>query len=299
MDTQAIQADQTEFRGGAVLSPLAPLQQADMTLGEPGPLSSDTAAFEGLSIPSVVTHELRAPIQALTISAGLLVGEHTVASSPQARKLAGLIVRQSLWLQATVENLLCAAAIQRGRLGLRCQPLELRDVMASITPVVRPLLQQKEQTLRVRVDHDVPAVEGDRHRIGQILVNLLVNASKYSPRATRIDVFASVFGAGDQQWIRLTVADRGPGLPPEGAGALFAPFQRGTSTETMYEAGAGLGLAIVRAIVEAHGGHVGAEPRLGGGACFWFSLPATTQESDGRQAATPQRRTVRARRAAC
>jgi two-component system sensor histidine kinase KdpD len=98
-------------------------------------------------------------------------------------------------------------------------------------------------------------------------VNLILNASKFAPEGTRIDVVIGLRPG----LLRVTVADRGPGIPPGSGALLFDAFYRAPSTA--HQDGVGLGLAIVKAIVQAPGGSVGAEPRRGGGSRFWFELP--------------------------
>jgi two-component system sensor histidine kinase KdpD len=110
----------------------------------------------------------------------------------------------------------------------------------------------------------------DSRRIGQVLINLIANASKYSGHGTRITVSAIRRGGV----VRLSVADRGPGLPGGDPARLFLPFTRSLEAGRTGIDGAGLGLAIVKSIAELHGGMAGAAPRKGGGSLFWVELPA-------------------------
>src|SRR5205085_7853045 len=113
-------------------------------------------------------------------------------------------------------------------------------------------------------------VLADSRRLGQVLINLILNASKFGAANTSIDVTVSVRGNA----VRVAVADRGPGVAPEQAQRLFEPYYRAPATAGSGKDGVGLGLSIVKSIIEAHGGLVGVESRRGGGARFWFSVPS-------------------------
>ncbi len=239
-----------------------------------GPIVNVAGSSEVLpaGFSSAVAHELRGPLMALATSAELLVDDFEQLDRAQIREMVVAIRCRALWLEGLIENLLCAAAIRDGRLRLHLQPVQLADVVHEVLLVVEPLLSQRQQRPHVhdlRPAEDSALVAADSRRVGQALVNLVLNANKYAPRDTDIDVSLSQRG----DFVRVSVADRGPGLPPGGADPLFRPFHRAESAITSGKDGLGLGLAIVKSIIEAHGGRVGAYNRRGGGACFWFELP--------------------------
>jgi two-component system, OmpR family, sensor histidine kinase KdpD len=221
----------------------------------------------GMRAFSMVAHELRGPLMALATSSELLVEDFDRLPQTQVREMVAGIHGRALWLQGLVENLLAAATLQEGRLHLHIQPTSLIEVVREVQQVVQPLLNRRGQQLRVRPRGRLPEVPADSRRIGQVLVNLVLNASKFSPDGTAIEVTLSSRGGG----ILVSVLDRGPGLPEGLAERLFEPFYRAPTTEN--QEGIGLGLAIVKSIVERHGGRVGAEDRPEGGARFWFELP--------------------------
>ena len=223
---------------------------------------------EELSLLSVVAHELRNPLSSLALSSQLLVEDFEVLDPEQARRMAVAVHRGATWLQGLVENLLCAVTISEGRFQILPQPISLTEVVMEIKPVVEPLLAHRGQRLRLRSPERLPDVVADGRRIGQVLVNLILNASKFSEPSTPIDVLL----ISSQENVRVSVADRGPGLP-EGSERLFKPFYRTAAAVRSGKEGVGLGLAIVRWIVEAHDGRVGANNRRGPGARFWFELP--------------------------
>ena len=121
---------------------------------------------------------------------------------------------------------------------------------------------------------DPPKVKADKRRIVQVLVNLISNANKYGPAGEEICLEVSV----NPKTARLIVKDRGPGIPQDQRGNLFGRFVYPNEGTEISQAGAGLGLSVVKAIVEAHGGEVGMDDRPGGGAEFWFTLPVVSEE---------------------
>jgi K+-sensing histidine kinase KdpD len=210
-----------------------------------------------------VRDELRAPLDALESAAAQLADAAGALEPDRIRAAAGGIHEKAAELHALVENLLCDALLRNGELRLNPQPVDVRDLLQDAAPVVRPVLAQRGQRLHPRISTRVVAL-ADRRRAAQALVNLVHNASRFSAGGAAVEVQAT----RRAQRVRIAVLDQGPGLPdglPEGdPSAVFCDAA----------SSGGLGLAVVRAIVEAHGGVAGAEPRPSGGACFWFELPA-------------------------
>jgi signal transduction histidine kinase len=222
-----------------------------------------------LTVLATVAHELRGPLTALATSSELLAEDFLHLDPEQVQSMLAAMHRRTLWLQGLVENLLCAATIREGRLQLYRQSLSMSDLLADVQAVIEPLLAQRGQRLRVRLPQRLPEVLADSRRLGQVLVNLILNASKFGAANTSIDVTVSVRGTV----VNVAVADRGPGVSPEQAHRLFEPYYRAPATAGSGKDGVGLGLSIVKSIVEAHAGSVGVESRRGGGARFWFELP--------------------------
>ena len=146
---------------------------------------------------------------------------------------------------------------------------ELVAVFAGYHPFGKPLLDKRGQRLTVELPAAIPTVEADPRRTVQVLVNLLSNASKYGPEHSAIAVEAVARDGS----VRVSVADRGPGIPPEYRRRLFRRFVPPSPGSNDAQYGTGLGLSVVKAIVEAHGGRVGVDDRQGGGSIFWFTLP--------------------------
>jgi two-component system, OmpR family, sensor histidine kinase KdpD len=250
----------------ATLSSVADQGEPDRRVG--GANQVPTPQHE-LTVLATVAHELRGPLTALATSSELLAEDFLHLDPQQVKGMLAAMHRRTLWLQGLVENLLCAATIREGRLQLYRQSLSMSDLVEDVHAVVDPLLAQRGQRLRVRLPHHVPEVLADSRRLGQVLVNLILNASKFGAANTAIDL--TVTARGDV--IRVAVADRGPGVAPDQAQRLFEPYYRAPATAGSGKDGVGLGLSIVKSIVEAHAGSVGVESRRGGGARFWFELP--------------------------
>lgn len=234
----------------------------------------------GLAVFSTVAHELRGPLMALATSAELLVADLDQLTPVQIREMVAAIHCRALWLQELVENLLCAGRLREGRLAVHVQTLNLIEVVTEVRQVVYPLLKRRDQSLRIRetAPGTLREVRADGRRLGQVLVNLILNASKFSPPGTNIEVIL----AAREGTMRVTVADRGPGFPAGLVEQLFEPFFRSPTSHVVPRAGVsgaaapegvGPGLAIVKEIILRHGGFVGAANRRGGGARFWFELP--------------------------
>ncbi len=231
-----------------------------------------------LTVLATVAHELRGPLTALAQSSELLAEDFLSLDPEQIKSMLGAMHRRTLWLQGLVENLLCAATLREGRLSLFRQSLSLTDLFADVDAVVGPILAQRGQRLRVRLHRPLPEVLADSRRLGQVLINLILNASKFGAADTPIDVTISAREGA----VRVSVADRGPGVPADQVDRLFQPYYRAPSTADTVKDGVGLGLSIVKSIVEAHGGCVGIESRRGGGARFWFSLPTVARTTSAK-----------------
>lgn len=216
------------------------------------------------SLLSAISHDLRTPLTALVGLADSLTLTGEALPSAQM-ELVQAIREEALRTSVLVNNLLDMARLQAGNVRLRreWQPLE---------EVVGAALQSRAAGLaqhRVCIDlpADLPLLEFDAVLIERVLCNLLENAAKYTPEGSRIEISARLLG----EEIEILVADNGPGLPLGREAMLFEKFTRGQEESDI--PGVGLGLAIARAIVEAHQGRIWAENRPGGGARFIFTLP--------------------------
>jgi len=215
---------------------------------------------------SSVSHDLRTPLASITGTASsLLEGDATFDLSTR-RILLETLYEEAERLNRLVRNLLDMTRLQSGALRVSKEWHPLEEVIgAALGRMERPL---RGRPVVTRVPADLPLVPIDDVLIEQVLINLLENAVKYTPAGSEIELVARLSNGG----VMVGVADRGTGIPPEDEARLFEKFYRGRSSVSH---GAGLGLAICRGIVEAHGGRIWAENRSGGGAIFQFTLPLT------------------------
>jgi two-component system sensor histidine kinase KdpD len=215
-----------------------------------------------------VSHNLRTPLAAITGAASSLV-EQDVLLKPNVRlELAKTIAEESEQLARLVSNLLDMTRLEGGNLRLQLVPHAIEDVVGAAFTVMERRMQGRG--VRTQIPPDLPPVRVDGILIQEVLVNLIDNALKYSPAGSELEVRA----AANDGMVRVSVCDRGPGLAPDEAERVFEKFYRGKAQGQT--AGVGLGLAICKSIVEAHGGKIVAENRDGGGAVFHIDLqPAT------------------------
>ncbi len=215
-----------------------------------------------------ITHEFRTPISALAASTELLLDQADDLKPDELRSLLNSLYMGIVGLQTLVDNLLESARLEAGRFRVFPRPIELGEIIADATHIMQPLLIRHGKQLLVELPTIIPVVQADSRRITQVLVNLLSNANKYSPDDTKIAIHVTV----DGDWARVAVADQGPGISPDFRPSLFRRFVRPESGTGKSRYGAGLGLPVVKAIVEAHGGEVGVDDRPEGGSVFWFTL---------------------------
>jgi PAS domain S-box-containing protein len=216
-----------------------------------------------------VAHEFRTPLSALAASVELLLDQAPDLSTAELGELLTSLHLGVLGLQTLIDNLLESASIETGHFHVHPRPAHLGDIVAEALATMQPLLDKHGQCLVVELPAAIPTVQADPRRTVQVLINLLSNASKYGPDDSEIEVSTTVQG----KWARVSVADSGPGIPPEYRAHLFRRFVSPRSGLDHAQVGAGLGLSVVKAIVEAHGGEVGVAGRPDGGSAFWFTLP--------------------------
>jgi PAS domain S-box-containing protein len=221
-----------------------------------------------------VAHEFRTPLSALAASVELLMDQAPDLSAAELEELLASLHLGVLGLQTMIDNLLEGASIETGHFRAHPRPCNIADSIAEAIRTMQPLLDKHEQRLVVELPAAIPVVYADPRRTVQVLVNLLSNASKYGPDEAEIKVGAT--GLGD--WVRVAVVDSGPGVPAEHRGDLFRRFVHPDPDNDKAPVGAGLGLSVVKGIVEAHEGQVGIDDRPGGGAIFWFTLPAGSNQ---------------------
>ena len=213
---------------------------------------------------SIVSHELRTPLAGILGYSSLLMKRDF--TEDEARRYVEVINTQGRRLQSLVEEFL---DVERAESGI-----ELREEVFDLGPLLEDearvaAAEAPRHRLEVSLGAGTLPVRGDPDRLAQVYANLLANAIKYSPDGGAIDVDASL----DEGVVRVQVRDEGVGIPLEHQSRIFTKFFRAEARESGF-AGTGLGLAVSREIVEAHGGRIGFASAPGAGSSFWFELPA-------------------------
>jgi len=214
-----------------------------------------------------ISHQLLTPITSIRAAADLLTASPT-DESKAADRLISSIARNTQRLQGLVEELLDMARLQRGEATLSRELWDLKTIVRESAAAIEPLAGGKEQTLEVEIPSSPCPVVADRGRLEQVLLNLLSNSCKFTPRQGHIK--ATLQDEGREYLV--SVADDGPGIPLAEQSQIFERFYT-NSHAPGEKTGAGLGLAIARTVVELHGGRIWVESQGDRGSTFFFTLP--------------------------
>ena len=221
------------------------------------------------SLLSALSHDLRTPLAGLTGLAESLQMTEPGLSAAQ-HEIAEELVASAMRMSAQVNNLLDMARFESGEFRLSSSWNSVEEMIGSAVRLSKRILASR--TLKTDVPADLPLVKCDAVLIERVLVNLLENAAKYTPPDATVELVA--LSVGDE--MRVTVADNGPGIRPGTEQEIFNKFSRGVRESAI--SGVGLGLAICKAIVEAHGGSISATNRGERGAAFTFTLPISEEQ---------------------
>jgi signal transduction histidine kinase len=221
---------------------------------------------------SDVAHELRTP---LTNIRGYLEALQDQVIEPDAPVIASLY-EEAVLLSRLVTDLQDLTLAEAGQLHLQRAPIALEDLITNAVNGLALQARSKQLALLIEVPTDLPLVQADPERVGQILRNLLSNAIKHTPAEGKVCVSARAAG----QEVEVRVQDTGVGIEAEHLPSLFKRFYRADPSRARATGGTGLGLAIVEQLVHAHGGHVAVESQVGQGTCFTFTLPLALMEGE-------------------
>jgi signal transduction histidine kinase len=216
---------------------------------------------------SVISHELKTPVSIIKGYAGTLVRQDANWDQETLTEGLSIIEEEADKLNELINNLLDASRLQAGGLKLEFAYLDLPSMAEKSVEKLRS--QTDQHTFSTDFPPNFPPVKGDYERIREVLSNLINNAIKYSPNGGLIRVGGRV----GKDEVRILVSDEGIGIPSTEQEHIFDRFARVDNSLTRQMAGAGLGLFLVKAVVEAHGGQVWVESRPGQGSTFTFTLP--------------------------
>ncbi|MGH2592970.1 MAG: ATP-binding protein, partial [Anaerolineae bacterium] len=198
-----------------------------------------------------ISHEFRTPLSAQLASIELLLDQLRELSTDQIGELIFSLQRGTLRLTHLIDNLLESVRIEAGEVDIRRRPVLIDEVIEQALDFTQPLLTQREQAVEVELPYPLPPISGDARRLTQVFVNLLANANKFSPAGSTIRIGGALASGSISVWVE----DQGPGIPPQAGQSLFTRFVRSLGEEPE-PGGVGLGLWIVKSIVERHGGRV-------------------------------------------
>jgi signal transduction histidine kinase/CHASE3 domain sensor protein len=228
-------------------------------------LESQQAVQAREEVLAIVSHDLRNPLNAVMLAASLLQTSGTV--DPEDREQLEIIDISAKRMQRLIADLLDVTRLEGGKqLPIDPAPLDVQSLFEETYELFKSQAATGSITLQCHSPNDVPPVYADRHRVLQVLSNLIGNAMKFTPPGGMIACRAE----SDDGKVLITVTDNGPGIPRENLGDIFNPYWQAKRTARL---GAGLGLPIAKGIVESHGGRIWVESEPGNGTKFFFTLP--------------------------
>ncbi len=218
---------------------------------------------------SMVSHELRTPLTSIKGYVDLIVEGAAGEINDTQREFLEIVQENSDRLVSLINDLLDISRMESGRVHLRIQPLDLLDISQGVVETFRTVADKGGVRLDLKAPDGLPRVAGDRDRVGQVLMNLVSNAIKYSPGGGSATLALSISDGK----VLAEVTDTGIGISEENQAKLFTKFFRVDSRLTREIGGTGLGLSICKSIIDLLGGEVGMRSEEGIGSSFWFTLP--------------------------
>lgn len=217
---------------------------------------------------SNVSHELATP---LTNISGYLEALHdkVIAGEEPTRKTLELLQEEAQRLTSMVTDLRELSAIESSSSKLNLESVNLNELLYKITYEFKPRFRKKGINFNAKTPSDLPEVKADKHRLDQIIVNLLTNAIQYTPDGGKVEVTAKAING----FIQLEISDTGIGISPKDIPHIFERFYRGDKSRSRETGGTGIGLAIVKEIVQSHGGEISVKSEEGRGTTFTFTIP--------------------------
>jgi signal transduction histidine kinase len=248
---------------------------------------AERLAQQQMEFVAGVSHELRTPVAVVRSAAENLASG--VVSGDRVKRYGQMLEAEARRLGDMVERVLQYAGIESGFNTAARVPLAPMEIIESAVDSALPLVGPAEVTVHREIAPDLPAVLGDATALRSAVQNLVANAVKYGGRDRWVGIRAQHVRERRRSEVRITVSDHGPGIPTADLPHIFEPFYRGTDAIERQVQGHGLGLALVRRIVVAHGGNVSVSTRPGAGTSFTISLPAAAADTSASPVATEMR----------
>jgi hypothetical protein len=219
-----------------------------------------------------MSHELRTPLNVIIGFSQLMTDRVPGEINNEQKQCLDDILSAGKHLLDLINDVLDLSKIESGKIEFRRKDIALADVIESLKNTTATMLGQRKQSLDVELEEGLPRLYADKGKLGQVLFNLVDNASKFTPDGGKLKIEA----VKDGDWCRVSVIDNGIGIKKEDQEKIFEPFCRLDSPLARERSGTGLGLALVRQIVEKYGGHIWVESEYGEGSRFTFALPLVT-----------------------
>ncbi len=218
---------------------------------------------------SLVSHELRTPLTSIKGYTELVLDGDAGEIDEEVEEYLGIVYKNAERLVALVNDLLDISRIESGRVQLNIEPVDLNEIVETVTATMQHSIQDKQQILEVQIDPAATGVMGDKSKLIQVLTNYVSNAYKYTQPGGHIRILINQQG----DFASVSVSDDGFGISHEDQERLFTRFYRVDNSMTREVGGTGLGLSIVKQLIGVMGGEVGVESKLGKGSNFWFTVP--------------------------
>ncbi|HET9232867.1 MAG TPA: ATP-binding protein [Candidatus Eisenbacteria bacterium] len=219
---------------------------------------------------AVVSHEVRTPLTAIQGSLELVLDDRYFQMADKMRELLTICQANVEKLRTLINEILDFSKLEANRLSLTFLPIDMVEVAHEVVASMEGIADPKSIRLRLDAGPEIPVIQADRMRVGQVLTNLIGNALKFTPPGGQVDVILETHPDGG---VVCAVSDNGPGIASNQMGKLFQKFQQLDSSMTREKGGTGLGLVISKGLVEGHGGRIWVESEVGVGSRFCFMLP--------------------------
>ncbi len=224
-----------------------------------------------------MSHELRTPLNVIMGFSELMLDQVPGEINEEQRQCLDDVLTSSRHLLGLINEVLDLSKVEAGKVEVRVKDIALSELVESVTSAMTAVLSQRKQSLDVDLDRGLPLVYADEARLRQVFFNLLSNASKFTPDGGKIRIEA----LRKDGFCQVTVSDNGIGIKKEDLKQIFEPFYQADNPVTRERKGTGLGLTLVKEIVEMHGGQIWVESEYGKGSDFIFTLPLVAGEGTG------------------